>query len=131
MWQEWHPQNLSSQLSILLGKLRKRGLKHTCLGLDNQHKNILRVKPLEVIPPKFSPNSGHTSGSWNYDFYKTNPSNTLIPLEFIFRFGTPKGSSLLRRLSNHFDPGYLKELGLLKIPVENEVFEQPIVEFFV
>ncbi len=52
----------------------------------------------------------------------------LIPLEVVFRFGMPAGSSLKARLDA--DPGYIQMLELSGIPSEGQMFEHPVVEFF-
>ncbi len=52
----------------------------------------------------------------------------LIPLEVIFRFGMPEGSSLQQRLDNI--PDYAQTLGLSEIPEANQYFERPVLEFF-
>lgn len=52
----------------------------------------------------------------------------LIPLEVVFRFGMPAGSSLEQRLSVNKD--YAKTLGFRKTPKPNEWFDFPVIEFF-
>lgn len=52
----------------------------------------------------------------------------LIPLEVVFRFGMPSGSSLKERLEK--DPGYIHALGLTRAPCEDEWFERPVIEYF-
>lgn len=52
----------------------------------------------------------------------------LIPLEVVFRFGMPGGSSLKERLEK--DPDYILELGLSKIPQEGTMFDRTVIEFF-
>ena len=63
---------------------------------------------------------------YNYDYYQKLPSDCLVPLECIFRFGVPKGSSLLKRIN---DEKYRKEIGLTDIPKEGDIFDKPIIEF--
>ena len=53
---------------------------------------------------------------------------TFLPLEIIFRFGVPEGSSLLGRLKKN--PELLKQYGLDKIPEPGEKLQKPIIEFF-
>jgi phosphoribosylaminoimidazole-succinocarboxamide synthase len=50
-----------------------------------------------------------------------------VPLEIVFRFGMPSGSSLTERLKK--DPAYAKELGV-EIPSEAEFFSHPVLEFY-
>lgn len=52
----------------------------------------------------------------------------LVPLEVVFRFGMPTGSSLRSRLKK--DPDYATILGLSSIPGEGSWFEKPVLEFF-
>lgn len=60
---------------------------------------------------------------------KDSPSGlALIPLEIVFRFGMPQGSSLKSRLAKN--PAYLSELGLDAMPVEGQWFAHPVLEFF-
>ncbi len=52
----------------------------------------------------------------------------LIPLEVVFRFGMPQGSSLISRLDRN--PEYLRDLGLPAVPAPGEWFPVPVIEFF-
>ncbi len=52
----------------------------------------------------------------------------LVPLEIVFRFGMPEGSSLTSRLQKN--PEYLRELGLPAVPSPGEWFPVPVIEFF-
>ena len=52
----------------------------------------------------------------------------LIPLEIVFRFGMPGGSSLEERLKK--DDTYAQTLGLKKMPESNQWFDRPVIEFF-
>ncbi|UCD85947.1 MAG: hypothetical protein JSU92_07075, partial [Deltaproteobacteria bacterium] len=47
---------------------------------------------------------------------------------FVFRFGVPRGSSLLDRLQS--DPEYYQALGLSEPPVEGDWLSRPVLEFF-
>jgi phosphoribosylaminoimidazole-succinocarboxamide synthase len=58
----------------------------------------------------------------------TNNQVRLIPLEIVFRFGMPAGSSLVERLSTI--PDYLRSLGFSTSPKANEWFSHPVLEFF-
>jgi phosphoribosylaminoimidazole-succinocarboxamide synthase len=55
-------------------------------------------------------------------------STRLVPLEVVFRFGMPSGSSLTERLRR--DPSYAGVLGLKSAPREGEMFDRPVIEFF-
>lgn len=52
----------------------------------------------------------------------------LIPLEVVFRFGMPAGSSLKERLERN--PDYIHELNLKKAPEPGKLFERPVLEFY-
>ncbi len=52
----------------------------------------------------------------------------LVPLEIVFRFGMPAGSSLKERLEKNSD--YARQLGLKKLPKEGDWLERPVLEFF-
>jgi len=52
----------------------------------------------------------------------------LIPLEVVFRFGMPGGSSLEARLAA--DKEYAHRLGFQTMPEPNTWFKQPVLEFF-
>jgi len=51
----------------------------------------------------------------------------LIPLEIVFRFGMPSGSSLTERLAK--TPEYAQELGV-EIPGPGKFFAHPVLEFY-
>ena len=63
---------------------------------------------------------------WDYTPYRKKPENALVPLEVIFRFGVPEGSSLLKRTGN---TDYCKAIGLDKSPKAGDTFDMPVVEF--
>lgn len=52
----------------------------------------------------------------------------LIPLEVVFRFGMPEGSSLKSRLQK--DPDYAFVLGLDNVPQAGKWFPRPVLEFY-
>lgn len=52
----------------------------------------------------------------------------LIPLEVVFRFGMPAGSSLQDRLQAN--PAYAQQIGLSSVPAAGDWFERPVLEFF-
>jgi len=64
---------------------------------------------------------------WNYNHITPQLNNYLVPLECIFRFGVPNGSSLFERIKM---PGYLETLGLTKTPKPNDWLPRPVVELF-
>ncbi|MCO4795214.1 MAG: hypothetical protein KC493_15965 [Bacteriovoracaceae bacterium] len=134
-WTDWNPtpelfKRYPLAENILL-ELRKYGVDHHCIGLvDRENKevkegtltNALAVEPVHVPKVGYDTNSGN----WDYTEYKSNPVKTLVPLEAIFRFGVPEGSSLMKRVK---DPEYLKEIGLTKEPMPGDLFDFPVIEF--
>ncbi len=83
--------------------------------------NIMKVKRVEILRPS------RESQGWDYSIYKNNPVNALVPLEVIFRFSAPTGSSLYNRIG---DVSYCKEIGIENLNIdENTRFDRPIVEF--
>ena len=64
---------------------------------------------------------------WNYNWFHPGADNFLIPLEVVFRFGTPRGSSLLERVRKN--PDYLTSLGIDRIE-EGSWLDRPVVECF-
>lgn len=120
-WKNWKaPQHLKSFDLDTLKDLKVSGLKHHCLGILEGDKTALVVKKVNVPKIPFS------NGSYNYQVYNQSCENTLIPLEVIFRFGIPAGSSLMKRIG---DDDYRRVLGLQHIPKEGESFSRPLIEF--
>ncbi|MDE1153269.1 MAG: phosphoribosylaminoimidazolesuccinocarboxamide synthase [Micavibrio sp.] len=135
-WQNWQaPDNVKNDAALV--RLRAKGLSHHALGLvDHDSKQIplereyisptrcLAVQPVTVLNPESSVVDGKLL--WDYTPYKAQPENALVPLEVIFRFGVPEGSSLLQRTG---DAAYCKAIGLDKAPKAGDTFTVPVVEF--
>lgn len=129
-WENWGPKgNLNSAATNLWHEFKAMGVPHHMKGLANQNGNqttdwneaeYLVVNQVDVHKPEFK------DGDYDYSFYQTSPTNTLVPLEIVFRFGVPEGSSLLKRAN---DREYLKQIGLTNSPRPGEVFDHPIIEF--
>ncbi len=105
------------------------GIKHHSRGLCNERGeslpkgqvgHYLKVSPVRVLRPPFE------NGQYDYRAYGDRPTGALVPLEVIFRFGVPAGSSLLKRVS---DPAYCHSLGLTSPPRQGERFARPILEY--
>lgn len=86
----------------------------------------LEVLKANVIRPQIEEVFGQKI--FYYPQINTDIKQRLIPLEVVFRFGMPEGSSLKNRLAK--DPNYYKQIGLSRCPKENEWFGQPTIEFF-
>jgi phosphoribosylaminoimidazole-succinocarboxamide synthase len=115
--------------------LRRQGLAHHSLGLVDEslqpvaaggRSNLLAVKALGRPPAISSASAGKVH--WDYSAYHTRPANCLVPLEVVFRFGAPEGSSFLERLAKW--PGYAQSFGFPEKPAPGEWFPFPVVEFF-
>jgi len=95
--------------------------------LDDLKKptNVISVAAANQLEPKPHEIDGRTF--WDYTIFQ-NPKykNFLVPLECIFRFGVPKGSSLMKRVKI---PGYPQSLGLKEEPKEGDWLPRPVVEF--
>ncbi len=114
----------------LFRHLSSKGIEHHCLGLVDRDmvpllnpspSRFLKVKQVQVLRPIRHANT------WDYSLYQQRPSACLVPLEVIFRFGLPRGSSLLRRLQEN--PAYAAELKLPAEIKEGSVFAAPLIEY--
>ena len=122
-WNKWTPKSQFAD-SDTFAKLCQNGLPHHSLGLLKGSPNILKVSPVAVIHPEYLVQGGELR--WDYSHYQRRPSNCLVPLEVIFRFAVPEGSSLLSRAQNL---EYCQELGLKESPRMGDRFEVPVLEF--
>lgn len=119
-------------------ELLNKGLQHHFLGWSSETGEVLsfaqaceydksaflKVQAIEVNHPAAFFMDKQTV--YDYSFVRTKPF--LVPLEVVFRFGMPQGSSLKQRLEQ--DALYYETLGLSRPPQENQWFERPVVEFF-
>ncbi len=131
-WNRWMPSTdfLSQWGEEKVWKtICQKGLAHHGKGQVDSEGHYLRkdrfsafwkVKKVEILKPTLK------GESWDYSCFSNRPNNTLVPLEIIYRFGVPKGSSLLSRL----DKEYIhKDLELSKVPSEGDKYTYPIIEF--
>jgi len=122
-WQAWQvPAALAAH--PLLEKLKESGAAHHAFGPLDGAPRCLAVKPVSVVPPASRKENGKLV--WDYASYRKKPEHALVPLEVIFRFGVPEGSSLLSRTG---DAAYCQTLGLDKAPQSGDRFDTPIIEF--
>lgn len=87
---------------------------------------FLEVKKADIHRPQ--PMSVFGQSVYAYPVIPATSTVRLVPLEVVFRFGMPAGSSLRARLEK--DPTYLRQLGLSEMPGEDGKFTQPVIEFF-
>ncbi len=126
-WSRWSHVDADAQM---LSHLQEHGLAHhMSKGLIDEQGNVcqpnqptpyLHVHKVDVLRPEFD------GTTYKYDAYQQRPTNALVPLEVIFRFGVPQGSSLMKRVGN---AEYLQELGLSEKPDFGDRFAKPIIEF--
>ncbi|HPQ68744.1 MAG TPA: phosphoribosylaminoimidazolesuccinocarboxamide synthase [bacterium] len=88
--------------------------------------NVIEVAAVNIVHPQPLPFGGVRI--WNYNHIHSAMKNILVPLECVFRFGMPAGSSLTKRLQRM--PDYHKQLGLSKMPREGRMLSRPVVEYF-
>jgi phosphoribosylaminoimidazole-succinocarboxamide synthase len=67
----------------------------------------IAVTPVSVVKPRIAQVAGRSVA--DYQETRLAPTPRLIPLEVVFRFSCPAGSSLLDRVAR--DPAYLAQLG--------------------
>jgi phosphoribosylaminoimidazole-succinocarboxamide synthase len=91
-----------------------------------QDRVFLEVRKAEVYRPDALTVFGQPL--YAYPLVPATSRLRLVPLEVVFRFGMPAGSSLRARLEK--DPTYLQQLGLTDMPGEDGKFSQPVIEFF-
>lgn len=84
-------------------------------------KSEISVRPVKVLRPEW------IEGQYDYSSYQDRPTNTLVPLEVIFRRYLGQGNSLEKRLKKN--PEYLKDLELTSMPTAATHFEPALVEF--
>ena len=96
----------------LLQHLNGLGFPTHYLGAGTDEKSML-VKSVRVPRDDIS-------------IYQSSPKNILVPLEVIFRFGVPKGSSLLKRFKNEAD---WKSAGFDRAYREGESFSEIKIDF--
>lgn len=87
---------------------------------------LMEVEAVPILRPE--PCAVEGGVLWNYNRLHPGLASFLVPLEVIFRFGVPRGSSLLERTAR--DPAYVKALGLSAPPREGSRLERPILELF-
>ncbi len=124
--------------SPVLKKLMKTGMPTHYRGIVNHEgktvkldklrepSNVLEVDSVNIQRPE--PMTFAGTRIWNYNAFTPGQTNFLVPLECVFRFGMPVGSSLLERLQQI--PNYHQQLGLATPPRGGEMFARPVVELF-
>lgn len=113
--------------------MEERGIKSHYIAMVDENGNEIRFKDLKepakklkvklyrVIEPDYD------GTKYDYSKFKTLRSNYLIPLEVIYRFSLPEGSSVFKRLEK--GEISLDELGLKEKPAPGTVLEKPFIDF--
>ena len=99
--------------------LGREGMAHHLI--DQPAPNRLRVKRVNISPVRTLSLAGQSL----YE-YTSGAFPRFIPLEVVFRFGMPEGSSLAERLTSE----YAGQLGFDRQPPVGSLFVAPIIEFF-
>lgn len=87
----------------------------------------LLVKQVSSVKPEFCSILGRMVP--DYLATRSSPPPRLIPLEVVFRFSLPPGSSLLDRVAKH--PDYLATIGYGDLPIQPGVkWDFPVLELF-
>ncbi len=125
--------------------LEKNGIRTHYIGVENEDGKVTTLDKLDSPPTRmhirfanvYQPQFVVTLGmpSYSYDFYdKTRGklNHFLVPIEWIYRNGLPKGSSVLKDLNEAKEKGdtafinkMLRKLGVSSIPEPNSMLPRP------
>lgn len=117
-------------------KLEEKSIKTHYRGLVDNSGRVVRFKDLKQpanimeisLVNVYRPETNMAQGKLRYDynFFKPNLKNCLIPLEIIYRNGLPEGSSVFKRLEQGAIT--IKDLELDHYPKPGERFSKPIFD---
>jgi len=88
------------------------------LLMEVQRAEVFRPEPVVVLGQPV----------YQYPAVDDKSIRRLVPLEVVFRFGMPAGSSLKERLDR--DPDYARQLGLKHTPEPGKLFDRAVIELF-
>jgi phosphoribosylaminoimidazole-succinocarboxamide synthase len=108
--------------SLVQGSEHVADLKKAAMDAEPVLMEVLKADVFRPVPRNIT---GNTIYFYNNDL---TAGRRLIPLEIVFRFGLPAGSSLIDRLAK--DPNYARTLGLKNQPKPNSFFEHPVIELY-
>jgi phosphoribosylaminoimidazole-succinocarboxamide synthase len=87
----------------------------------------IAVRRVSVVKPSFTSVLGRSLP--DYHPTRNSPAPRLVPLEVIFRFSVPEGSSLLERVAR--DPGHMASLGFPDAKIQpGAKWDFPVLELF-
>lgn len=117
-------------------RLEEKGIKTHYRGLIDKNQKIARFDTLEQpsrmmevnLVNVYRPKTAMQEGKLRYDYEAYTPelSNSLIPLEIIYRNGLPEGSSIFKRLEQGSIT--LDQLGLDHYPKPGDRLKKPIFD---
>jgi phosphoribosylaminoimidazole-succinocarboxamide synthase len=113
-------------------KLQREGLRSHFLGTEgpadgNGPARKLRVRSVSVARPAQASVLGRALS--DYAPTRATPAPRLVPLEVVFRFSCPEGSSLVDRVAKN--PSYLAQIGFPGVKVAPGVtWDFPVLEVF-
>ncbi len=102
------------------------GGKPTPLSQIHEPQKRLAVRAVHVARPDVATVLGRQIP--DYLPTRAAPAPRLVPLEVVFRFGCPQGSSLLERVGK--DAGYLASIGFGEWKMDAPSWDFPILEVF-
>jgi phosphoribosylaminoimidazole-succinocarboxamide synthase len=114
------PEEVAEEYSRDVKDLQEHGLRTHYLGPCGDLG--FKVQAVNVEPPE----QVKIANRLLYYYSAPRAPERLIPLEVVFRWGMPAGSSLKERLT----PSYVRELGLDSLPREGDRFKRPVIELF-
>ncbi len=142
VWDTLKTSDLDLDKSWLAERFEHSSFKNLCRnGLPHHFVQTVNDEYMEVVEgivPKARPHTVPGIKGSSIFAYENLPSSKkegsgdryLVPLEVVFRFGLPQGSSLIDRLKTN--PEYAKSLGLpadTKLEA-NSKFSYPVLEFY-
>lgn len=123
-WLKPFTGRLREVLEREIHELETAGLAHHFI--ERSAPSRLLVQRVAVQAPRAHALAGQTLYHYDRVAEQNAGRARLIPLEVVFRFGLPAGSSFLERLT----PEYARALGLSALPEAGQWLELPVVEFF-
>lgn len=141
-WENWHISEQypkfwrdSFTSSPIFKELKRGGVSHHSFGLVDESGRLLppgkpsrRLAVKAITRPAAPSRVENGKVVFDYSAYSHRPQDCLVPLEVVFRFGAPEGSSFLSRAASV--PGYAQGFGFAETPKAGELFPYPIAEFF-
>lgn len=109
---------LEHELSVLC----ESGLAHHFVQKSAENRFVVQQVP--ILKPQVAQWGARTL--YHYTNGQAASPTRLLPLEVVFRWGMPSGSSLKERLT----ADYAREIGFSSVPSEGQAFSFPVLEFF-